>query len=280
MNPAASATAASSSLSSSATADPKGSSSSSSSSVGLFVPERIILAIDLSREMLSSEFDASTHESSAPAPANAPTLTRLKVLQDCLVTFVLAKSEFNPAHEYAVCVLLDGAVKFVQDFTASYLQTIDTILSLKAGADYRAFDVSQLFAAVVQRCPEVVHFTSSRVPDKTVRLILAFGRSFVVPTCSDLALRERLIASRFFFFDTLYLHAKAGVNGACPQQIFDFFTFCSQADATNAALSETPKSSYVFECTARASRLHAYVCKLLAHPLQRETDQDVLIPGN
>jgi hypothetical protein len=261
----------------------------SSTTTGLFCCERIVLAVDLTREMLSSEFDANALESTAPAAPGSPTLTRLKVLQDSLVTFVLAKHELNPGHEFAVCVLLDGAVQFVQDFTCDCLQTMQTSLSLKAGGDYRPFDIATLFAAVAQKCPEVLYFGSSRVPDKTVRLILAFGRSFVVPTCSDLVLRERLLASRMFFFDVVYLHAKASVSGACPQQIFDFLVFCSQAESdpngsTAAAASQVDasatKSSYVFECTAKASRLHAYVCKLLAHPLQREIDQDFYVQGN
>lgn len=251
---------------------------------GVFAHERIILCIDLSREMMSAEFDAAAQEPplSGSGSGAAPTLTRLKVLQDALATFVMAKLEMCSNHEIAVAVLGETGVRWAQDFSSNALQTLDTIYALKPGADYRAFDIADLFECVAVRCPELLlpaPASSHRVPERTVRLILAFGRSFTVPTCSNLLLRERLVANRAFFFDVLYLHVKAGVQGAIPQQVYDFFIFCSQADPAAAPASE-PKSAYVFECTARASRLHAYVCKLLAHPLQRDADQDAVVPGN
>lgn len=245
---------------------------------GVFCRERIILCIDLSREMLSTEFDAAAQE--PIGSGGAPTLTRLKVLQDTLATFVMAKLEMCSSHEIAVAVLADDGVRWAQDFSSNALQTLDTIYALKAGGDYRAFDIAELFDLVALRCPELLHAPAShhRVPDRTVRLILTFGRSFTVPTCSNMLLRERLVASRAFFFDVLYLHVKAGVQGAIPQQVYDFFIICSQADPAAAPTSE-PKTAYVFECTARASRLQTYVCKLLAHPLQRDFDQDAAVPG-
>jgi hypothetical protein len=266
----------------------------------LFCVERIVLAIDLTKEMASTEFDTAS-EISSPNNTNSNTLsnlTRLKVLQDSLATFVLAKSEMNAGHEFAICTLqADLRVRWVLDFSSNVAQVLDALYSLEVGADYRPFDVAHLLRAVASRCPDVLHFPSAtRVPDRTVRLILAFGRSYTVPVCSDLPLRDRLVASRAFFFDTLYLHGKASKgDGAIPQEIYDFFIFCctqastataaaSAASGTSAPAAADPtasggKSAYVFECTAKASRLHSYVCKLLAHPLQRDNDQDFTIGG-
>lgn len=261
----------------------------------LFCVERIVLAIDLTKEMASTEFDtASELSSSNNNNNNGLNLTRLKVLQDSLATFIAAKSEMNAGHEFAICTLqADLKVRWVLDFSSNVAQVLDALYSLEVGADYRPFDVAHLLRAVATRCPDVLHFPSAtRVPDRTVRLILAFGRSYTVPVCSDLPLRDRLMASRAFFFDTLYLHGKASKgDGAIPQEIYDFFIFCcTQASTATAAasLAAAPaaadavsggKSSYVFECTAKASRLHSYVCKLLAHPLQRDSDQDFTIGG-
>lgn len=250
----------------------------------LFCVERIVLAIDLSREMASTEFD------SAADGVDVGGLTRLKVLQDSLATFVAAKSEMHAGHEFAICTLhAEHKVRWTLDFTNNVAAVLDALYSLEVGADYRPFDVAHLLRAVAARCPDVLYFPSAtRVPDRTVRLILAFGRSYAVPVCSDVPLRDRLMASRAFFFDTLYLHSKASKgDGAIPQEIYDFFIFCcAQAPATAGAAvpadhsaTNSTKSAYVFECTAKASRLHAYVCKLLAHPLQRDPDQDFILGG-
>jgi hypothetical protein len=258
----------------------------------LFCVERIVLAIDLSREMASTEFDSAADASEQQQPANGAPLTRLKVLQDSLATFVAAKSEMHSGHEFAICTLLpESKVRWVLDFTNSVAHVLDALYSLEVGADYRPFDVAPLLRAVATRCPDVLYFPSAtRVPDRTVRLVLAFGRSYAVPVCSDLPLRDRLTASRAFFFDTLYLHSKASKgDGAIPQEIYDFFIFCcAQAPASSGggstaqaadAPAQSTKSSYVFECTAKASRLHSYVCKLLAHPLQRDPEQDFALGG-
>lgn len=260
----------------------------------LFCVERIVLAIDLTREMASSEFDSAAETAETPVhAASGGALTRLKVLQDALATFVAAKSEMHAGHEFAICTLhAENKVRWALDFTNNVAAVLDALYSLEVGAEFRPFDVAPLLRLVATRCPDVLYFPSAtRVPDRTVRLILAFGRSYAVPVCSDLPLHSRLLASRAFFFDTLYLHTKASKgDGAIPQQIYDFFTFfCAQTpppsssslsrgDAAPPSSSST-KSAYVFECTARVSRLHSYVCKLLAHPLQRDHDQDFALGG-
>ncbi|KAI1299517.1 hypothetical protein EDD11_006460 [Mortierella claussenii] len=95
----------------------------------------------------------------------------------------------------------------------------------------------------------------------TIRLIMVYTRSDVLPTIPDLEVVEPLYASGRFFYDCIYMHQKASeVTGPVkPQHVYDRLT----------EMEDARSPGYYYELTRVLKKYCAAMAELLAHPSVR-----------
>ena len=95
-----------------------------------FSLERIVLAIDLEKEMASTEYDPAGDDAVNP-------LTRLLVLKESLTMFVQAKLSMHPGHQFAICVLLpENKIEWRLDWSSDRDAILKIITQLDVVNDY------------------------------------------------------------------------------------------------------------------------------------------------
>lgn len=98
------------------------------------------------------------------------------------------------------------------------------------------------------------------------RAIFIYSRTSIKPTLSEGVDTKTLLGSPNFYFDVLYFYSSKSKNE--PQQVFDELT---QYD------SDTKYMMFLCNPTSDKRIIFANIAKLLAHPLQR-TSQDLQVP--
>jgi len=139
------------------------------------------------------------------------------------------------------------------------------IESLQPRGEYGSFNINSLCDKMVEKYPEILRCEpgSSVELDYVYRLIFIYSRSDVVPHFKDRNKAQTFFDRPIVYFDTLYLHKPSSGENPLPQKIYDFLSEIRRSD----------KEFYHFENSTSTTKFFSSVTTLLAHPLQRPTDQ-------
>lgn len=216
--------------------------------------EKIIICLDLSSEMDEVPFKLGDGSIYSP----------LYMAKRVVEMFVRSKSRLDPKHEYALVSLNDTGV-WLSDYTNDPKE-ISHVLEEMETNPCRTLDLSSLFELIEEKIdlptiinPEIIP------PPYVVRMIMVYGRSHCIPTfLKDKQALKRLLQSHYFFLDVFYIHIPPNEGNRC-EDIFD-------------ALCELDEkgTSYIVEVSRNPTKLHDSMAKLLAHPLQRPLQREVV----
>ncbi|KAF8945839.1 RNA polymerase II transcription factor B subunit 4 [Haplosporangium gracile] len=188
--------------------------------------------------------------------------TRINRTKQVLKWFIAQKSKWNPNHEFAVIILGEKAVWHV-DFTTDTVLLEHAVDELYTMGKFPSFDSTSLFELILQK----VDISADDCP--TVRAIMIYTRSDVLPTLPDKQFLEALYVTRKVFFDCVYIHNKASeVTGdVTPQGIYDRLT----------EMEDTRSPGYFYELTRVLKKFSSAMGELLANPVIR-MNQDEAFP--
>ncbi|KAG0274901.1 RNA polymerase II transcription factor B subunit 4 [Linnemannia exigua] len=167
--------------------------------------------------------------------------TRVNRTKQVLKWFIAQKSKWNAEHEFAVIILGEKAVWHV-DFTTDIVLLEHAVDELYTMGKFSSFDMSE------QDGP-------------TVRAIMIYTRSDVLPTLPDKEFLDNLHATGRFYFDCVYIHNKASevAGDVKPQQIYDRLTEMESANSPG----------YFYELTRVLKKFSGAMGELLANPAIR-----------
>ncbi|XP_077500461.1 BRISC and BRCA1-A complex member 1-like isoform X2 [Amblyomma americanum] len=211
-------------------------------------PERIVICVDLCSEMEDMPFTFSDGSKHSP----------LFMIKRVIELFVHNKHKIDKRHEFALVVFHEVPL-WVRNFTNDPKEISSFLEDLNETRHCENCDLTSLFDAISEHThiPEVGR-EGAFPPPFLVRMILIYGRSNNVPTIhSNLQTLKQMMQLLYFFLDILYVHEPLSEANCC-QEVFNAFI----------ALDDYVQS-YVFEVSRNATKLHNYMAKLLAHPLQR-----------
>ncbi|KAF9133032.1 Component of the BRCA1-A complex [Mortierella sp. GBA39] len=185
--------------------------------------------------------------------------TRINRTKQVLKWFIAQKSKWNAEHEFAVIILGEKAVWHV-DFTTDTVLLEHAVDELYTMGKFPSFDSTSLFELILQK----VDINANDCP--TVRAIMIYTRSDVLPTLPDKEYLEALHVTRKFFFDCVYIHNKASeVSGDIkPQEIYDRLT----------EMEDTRSPGYFYELTRMLKKFSVAMGELLANPTVRAVQED------
>ncbi|ESO92327.1 hypothetical protein LOTGIDRAFT_162631 [Lottia gigantea] len=98
-------------------------------------------------------------------------------------------------------------------------------------------------------------------PPYIVRILFLYGRSNCLLKLSNLESQRILESSPYVFFDSLYIHEPLAEDNSCEEI---FHSLCNL---------DKKGQSYIFEVSKNQTKLYVYMAQLLAHPLQRVSQQ-------
>ncbi|KAF9429377.1 hypothetical protein BGZ76_001379 [Entomortierella beljakovae] len=138
------------------------------------------------------------------------------------------------------------------DFTSDKVLLSHAIDELYTMGKFKSFDSTSLFKETLE------HADLDQDDGSTIRLILVYTRSDIVPSEPDPEVQEVLAASGRFFYDCVYIHQKAGeVTGPIkPQHVYDRLT----------EMEDARSPGYYYELTRLLKKYCTAMGELLAHP--------------
>ncbi|CAG9559844.1 unnamed protein product [Danaus chrysippus] len=214
------------------------------------VPERIIICLDLCYDAQNSLFRL----------ADGTTYTPINMLKRVLDFFIHSKHAINKRTEFALFVLNDSDVQYIQNFTNNVKDIINAIDYVQPEeCTQETFDFQKIFKILKQdiQIPEYKQSECILPPPYVVRMIVLYNRSNCIPVIQqDDPYFNFLKKHLFFYFDILYAHEDDCALYKC-EEIYD-----ALQDLDNGY-------SFVFEVSKNATKIHDCIAKLLAHPLQR-----------
>ncbi|KAF9091956.1 Component of the BRCA1-A complex [Mortierella sp. AM989] len=186
--------------------------------------------------------------------------TRINRTKQLLKWFIEQKASWNPSHEFAIMILGEMAV-WHMDFTTDTVLLSHAIDELYTMGKFKAFDSTTLFKEVLE------HADLDQDDGSTIRLIMVYTRSDVLPTIPDPEIIDVLAASGRFSYDCVYIHLKGGeVSGSVkPQHVYDRLT----------EMEDVRMPGYYYELTRILKKYSSAMGELLAHPSVRNT-QDMM----
>ncbi|KAF9906599.1 Component of the BRCA1-A complex [Linnemannia zychae] len=211
--------------------------------------EKIIFCIDLDLSM-EEQFMIG----------DKPNDTRINRTKQVLKWFIAQKSKWNPDHEFAVIILGEKAVWHV-DFTTDIVLLEHAVDELYTMGNFPSFNTASLFELIMEK----VDMSEDVGP--TVRAIMIYTRSDVLPSMPNQEVLDALHASGRFYFDCIYIHNKASevVGNIKPQQIYDRLTEMESARSPG----------FFYELTRVLKKFSGAMGELLAHPAIRSGQDDV-----
>lgn len=217
------------------------------------VPEKIVLLIDNTQD--AEECDYLYTEDCATSPS--PTLIRNEALR----MYVLNKMCLNRDNEFAIVVKSRDEIKCVKWFTSDIEQIFEVISKMeyvtrKQDADH--IELTDIFNIIKEDVlPPKVEASSILPPEFTVRLILVYNSSYILPKINENnEVYKTLMSSPYFIFDILYLHNKQSDENRVQSIFNELATFIKV-------------TSYLLESSRTVTKVFNCMAKLLAHPLQR-----------
>ncbi|XP_050402678.1 BRISC and BRCA1-A complex member 1 [Patella vulgata] len=225
--------------------------------VGLGLPkvncvEKIIICLDLNFEMEKDTFRSRAGDK----------FTQLQVVQKALRLYINSKSKINCEHEFAL-VVLDSTAEWVSDFTNNPREIIALLEDLRCSAtrETETFDMSLLFDAIDEKVTIPTVEDPILPPPYIVRILFLYGRSNCLIESTNYESQKTLESSPYVFFDSLYIHEPLSEENKCEE----IFNRLCKLDHRGF--------SYIFEVSKNPTKLYVYMAQLLAHPLQRDTQQ-------
>lgn len=205
-------------------------------------PERIVFCIDLDENVAPSSVRQS--------------LPRLELVKQAVSVFVHTKAAISNLHSYAICALVESALWYL-DFTTDADVFLESLSALEMSGTFATFDLNSLYSILAEK------LVQAEKDGCILRSILLYTRSSVVPTCSAAANRLALTTSQRFFYDVVYLHDAASATNRV-QEVFDVLV----------EFEHSKNESYLFENCTNLRRFYYNVALLVAHPLQRPTQDE------
>ncbi|KAF9365756.1 Component of the BRCA1-A complex [Mortierella sp. NVP85] len=193
--------------------------------------------------------------------------TRINRTKQLLKWFIEQKSRWNTAHEFAIMILGEMAV-WHMDFTTDTVLLSHAIDELYTMGKFPAFDSTSMFKEIL------IHSDLDDDDDSTIRAIMIYTRSDVLPSLPDREILDTLHLSGRFFYDCIYIHQKASeVAGPIkPQMVYDRLTEMEDQDMPG----------YYYELTKMLKKFCSAMGELLAHPrvrpLQDELSSKMQLP--
>lgn len=228
-------------------------------------PERIVFFIDLHNER--------------PGQPNS----ELEVFKQCVNTIILTKGHMLSQAEYALCVLLEGAV-LLSDFTLDTNELLKQVNSLEGTEAFQSLDMSSVFSTLLERKQTPLVKPPSQAPAAApqgqidpaaqkalLRGVFLYSRTNVVPSFGgDKSAFEALSTDADFVMDALFVHPPASKQGAesKAQAVFDFLIDLDRSSSHDRA--------YCFESTANPRRVLRNAVQLAPHARQRPPQGDLL----
>lgn len=211
--------------------------------------EKLILCLDMAEEPGIQPFtlsDGTKHQF-------------YDMLKIAIEKFVKLKNTVSKKHEFALVVLHKKAL-WVHGFTREPKDFTCILDGLQGSPDFSECEISSLFELIYEKT-ELPRVDNPCIvpPPYIIRVIVVYNRSNCIPTFDGgREVLDILQRSPYFFTDVLYIHDLPNDNNKC-EAAFDML--CS--------LDDMWQTSYIFEVTRNGTKLHDYMAKLLAHPLQR-----------
>ncbi|EGD72469.1 hypothetical protein PTSG_00493 [Salpingoeca rosetta] len=216
--------------------------------------EKLVFVVDVSSEMAASPFNDKKGKS------------RLDHVKSAIKKLVEFKSLISPRHTYGLALLTSEMVWLFQPGDKM------TFLDMLGHVDVQGtFSECQLDSLVANLEP-LLSQTSSGL--HTVRAILIYGRSRVLPTWTD---ANRLLSDGRFVLDVLYLFDREAMMGDASSLASGSAHHRPDAADGEAAgvfdalvrLVAPSQRSYLFSVSTSVLRLYQSMASLAAHPLQR-----------
>ncbi|TPX49934.1 hypothetical protein SeMB42_g01480 [Synchytrium endobioticum] len=213
-------------------------------------PERILFFVDVSAEMGREQLKPSG-------------MTRINVTKNLLKRFIWLKSSFSRNHEYGI-VELGSCANWHTPFTNDICSIISALDSLQCHEDdFESMEADSILETILQAQPDIPNPPTA----PSLRAIIIYGRSDVVPSQPDPEQLANLRANPCIFIDAIYLHGSVRTYGPVIQQIFD-----------RISEFELREDMYMFELSQRSATYGISMARLLAHPLQRVKKQADAFP--
>ncbi|KAK3829228.1 MAG: hypothetical protein J3Q66DRAFT_26773 [Benniella sp.] len=186
--------------------------------------------------------------------------TRINRTKQLLKWFIEQKSRWNTAHEFAIMILGEMAV-WHMDFTTDTVLLSHAIDELYTMGKFPAFDSTSMFKEIL------IHSDLDDDDDSTIRAIMIYTRSDVLPSLPDREILDTLHLSGRFFYDCIYIHQKASeVAGPIkPQMVYDRLTEMEDQDMPG----------YYYELTKMLKKFCSAMGELLAHPRVRPLQDEL-----
>lgn len=221
------------------------------------VPEDIVLCID-------SDAQIETELRAPPGAKNAPpvgtSVTRLDAVRQALLLFVHAKLAIDSRHRFAIATMGETPDWHLRNFTGDVGAISTAVRSFRAAGEFPACDLQPLFRMLQAESRR------SRADGRTLRLVLIFARSNVIPIVSQ----ARPESAKTFTADAIYLHDRPSESN-CPQAVYDTLV--------NTLEQVSEYETYIFETSSGLAKvLFRMICILLAHPAQRIEQDDLDLP--
>lgn len=211
------------------------------------VPEKIVIAIDISQDEIYSNFKLSNGVSCKP----------LAMLKRAIHLFLYNKQALDTAHQYALVLLNENTASWILDFTSNVKAFLAELDKIEECTTEDIFNLNSLFN-VINENVSIPHESKeeSVPPPYVVRVILFYGRSYTLPKI-DRSEASMLLDSAYFTLDILMTHEPVNTNNYCAE----ILKILENLD--------TKGFGYFFTVARNPLLLLTSTAKLLSHPLQR-----------
>ncbi|KAK7079678.1 Component of the BRCA1-A complex [Halocaridina rubra] len=218
-------------------------------------PEYIIIVMDVCKEETNTPYKMTDGAKHSP----------MAMAKRALTLFLMNKHAIDPQHKFALVVLHESPIWF-HDFTSDPKKIIEELDGLEDAATTPHCDMSELFDLIYKQIKFPECSNPSVVPPEFIyRTILLYGRSLCLPQfLKGKEAFSKLVENPHYFLDILYMHETPSDENKC-EGIFDLL----------CGLDESGWS-YILEVSRNAAKLHNHCGSLLAHPLQRPAQKDLL----
>lgn len=184
----------------------------------------------------------------------------MNMIKRVLDFFIYSKHAINKKTEFALLIMKNTETIWVQNFTNNLKEILNSIEHMiPEQSTEETFDLQKVFDILKQKVeiPEYRQDSCILPPSNVVRMIVIYGRSNCFPVVPQddeyfLFLKKQL----YFYIDIVLAHEEECALYKCEE------AYDALQDLDNGY-------SYVFEVSRNAAKIHEFIAKLLAHPLQR-----------
>lgn len=214
------------------------------------MPEKIVFCVDVCHDTQTLPYRL----------ADGTTFTPMNMIKRVLDFFIYSKNAINKRTEFALLVMKNTESVWIQNFTNNLKEIISCIDHLNPEeSTEEGFDFQKVFHVLKQKVdiPDDQQDSCILPPSNVVRMIVIYGRSNCIPLMSMedeyfMFLKKQL----YFYIDILLAHEDECALYKC-EEAFDILQNLDNG------------YSYVFEVSRNAAKIHEFMAKLLAHPMQR-----------